>query len=61
MKQTDVILSAGTLALALIAVVVVAATGTIDEVAAWAWARHHNELVHKAAVPAAVLLVRLQA
>jgi hypothetical protein len=44
MKRTDVILSAGTLALALIALVFVAATGNIDEFAAWAWARHHNEL-----------------
>jgi hypothetical protein len=44
MKRTDVILSAGTLALVLMAVVVVGATGTIDEFAAWAWARHHNEL-----------------
>jgi hypothetical protein len=44
MKRTDVILSAGTLAVVLLAVVVVAATGTIDEFVAWAWARHHNEL-----------------
>ncbi len=44
MKRTDVILSAGTLALALIAAGIVAATGTIDEFAGWAWARHHNEL-----------------
>ena len=44
MKRTDVILSAGTLALALIAAGLVAATGTIDEFAGWAWARHHNEL-----------------
>ena len=44
MKRTDVILSAGTLAVVLIAVVVVAATGATDEFAAWAWARHHNEL-----------------
>ncbi len=44
MKRTDVILSVGTLALVLLAVVVMAATGTIDEFAAWAWARHHNEL-----------------
>jgi hypothetical protein len=44
MKRTDVILSAGTLAMALIAVGIVAATGTIDEFAGWAWSRHHNEL-----------------
>jgi hypothetical protein len=43
-KRTDVILSVGTLALVLLAVVGMAATGTIDEFAAWAWARHHNEL-----------------
>lgn len=44
MKRTDVILSVGTLAVVLIALAVVAATGTIEEFAAWAWARHHNEL-----------------
>jgi hypothetical protein len=44
MKRTDVILSAGTLALVLLAAAVVVATGTTDEFAAWAWARHHNEL-----------------
>ena len=44
MKRTDVILSAGTLAVVLLAVVVVAARGATDEFAAWAWARHHNEL-----------------
>ena len=44
MKRTDVILSAGTLAVVLLAVVVVAATEATDEFAAWAWARHHNEL-----------------
>jgi hypothetical protein len=44
MKRTDVILSVGTLALALFAVVVIAATGTTDEFIAWAWARHHNVL-----------------
>ena len=45
MKRTDVILSAGTLAVVLLAVVVVAATEATDEFAAWAWARHHNELI----------------
>ena len=44
MRRTDVILSAGTLALILVAVGVVAVTSTVDEFAAWAWARHHNEL-----------------
>ena len=44
MKRMDVILSAGTLALAIMAVVVVTATGAIEEFAAWVWARHHNEL-----------------
>jgi hypothetical protein len=44
MRRSDIILSVGTLALVLIAVVVVTATGSIDEFAAWAWARHHNEL-----------------
>jgi hypothetical protein len=44
MKRADVILSTVTLMLVLFAVVVVAATGTIDDFAAWAWARHHNEL-----------------
>jgi hypothetical protein len=44
MKRTDVILLAGTLALVLLAAAVIAATGTTDEFAAWAWARHHNEL-----------------
>jgi hypothetical protein len=43
-RRTDVILSAGTLALILVAVGVVAVPGTVDEFAAWAWARHHNEL-----------------
>jgi hypothetical protein len=44
MRRSDIILSVGTLALVLFAVVVVTATGSIDEFAAWAWARHHNEL-----------------
>mgnify|MGYP003296234109 CR=1 FL=1 len=43
-KRTDVILSVGTVALILVAVGVVALTGRTDEFAAWAWARHHNEL-----------------
>ena len=44
MKRIDVILSAGTLTLAALAAAVIAAMGTTDEFAAWAWARHHNEL-----------------
>jgi hypothetical protein len=44
MKRTDVILSVGTLALVLFAAGVIAATGSTDEVVAWAWARHHNVL-----------------
>src|SRR5918999_3096514 len=44
MKRTDVILSVGTLALILIAVGALAATGALDEVGAWAWERHHNIL-----------------
>jgi hypothetical protein len=44
MKRTDVILSVGTLALVLLAVVGMAITGTLDEFGAWAWERHHNVL-----------------
>src|SRR5215218_11439603 len=44
MKRTDVILSVGTLALVLLAVVGMAVTGTLDEFVAWAWERHHNVL-----------------
>ena len=44
MKRTDVILSAATIMLVLFAAVAVAVTGSIEEFAAWAWARHHNEL-----------------
>ena len=44
MKRTAVILSAGTLALVLLAAAVIAATGNTNEFAAWAWARHHNGL-----------------
>ena len=44
MRQKDVILSVGTVALVLLAVVVVAATGSTDEFVAWAWERHHNVL-----------------
>ncbi len=44
MKRTDIILSVGTLMLVLVALAALAVTGTIDGFAAWAWARHHNEL-----------------
>ena len=44
LKRTDLILSAGTLALVLFAAAAVAATGSTDEFVAWAWARHHNVL-----------------
>jgi hypothetical protein len=43
-RRTDVILSVGTLALVLLAVGAMAATGTLDEFGAWAWERHHNAL-----------------
>jgi hypothetical protein len=43
-KRTDIVLSVGTLALVILAVVGMAATGTIDEFGAWAWERHHNVL-----------------
>ena len=44
LKRTDIVLSVGTLALVILAVLGMAATGTIDEVGAWAWERHHNIL-----------------
>jgi hypothetical protein len=43
-KRTDVILSVATLALALVAVGVIAATSSTGEFVAWAWGRHHNIL-----------------
>jgi hypothetical protein len=43
-RRTDVILSVGTLALVLLALAGVAATGNLDEFGAWAWERHHNVL-----------------
>jgi hypothetical protein len=43
-KRTDVILSVATLALALVAVGVIAATSSTGEFVAWAWGRHHNVL-----------------
>jgi len=44
MRRTDVFLSAGTLGLALFAMMVVAVTGSTGEFLAWAWERHHNVL-----------------
>jgi hypothetical protein len=44
MRRKDMILSVGTVALILVAMGVVALTGRTEEFAAWAWARHHNEL-----------------
>jgi hypothetical protein len=43
-KRTGVILSVATLALAIAAAGVIAATSSTDEFVAWAWARHHNIL-----------------
>ncbi len=43
-KRTDVILSVATLALAIVAAGVIAATSSTGEFVAWAWARHHNVL-----------------
>jgi hypothetical protein len=44
LKRTDIVLSVGTLALVVLAVVGMAATGTLDEFGAWMWDRHHNIL-----------------
>src|ERR687894_2367933 len=44
LKRTDIVLSVGTMALVILAVVGMAATRTLDEVGAWAWERHHNIL-----------------
>src|SRR3712207_2843780 len=43
-KRTDLIVALGTLALVLLAAAIIAATGNTNEVVAWAWERHHNEL-----------------
>jgi hypothetical protein len=43
-KRTDLLVSAGTLALVLLAVALMAATGNTGEFLAWAWERHHNVL-----------------
>ena len=44
MKRTDLLVSVGTLALVLLAVVAMAATGSTGEFLSWAWERHHNVL-----------------
>ena len=44
MKRTDVILATGTLGLAIVAVLAVAAKGNTGDFIAWAWERHHNVL-----------------
>lgn len=44
MKRTDIILTVGTLALALFAGLALAATGTLEGFLSWAWERHHNVL-----------------
>ena len=41
-KRTDVILSVGMLALVLLALALMVATGSTGEFVAWAWERHHN-------------------
>ena len=43
-KRTDAVLAAGTLALVLLIIGGIVATGSLDEFAAWAWERHHNVL-----------------
>jgi hypothetical protein len=43
-QRTDVILAAGTLAVVLLAVGAIVATGVAEQFVAWAWARHHNIL-----------------
>jgi hypothetical protein len=43
-KRTDAILSVGMLVLVLLAVALMAATGSTSEFVAWAWERHHNVL-----------------
>jgi hypothetical protein len=43
-KRTDAVLSAGILALVLLSLAVLAASGKLDEFGAWAWKRHHNVL-----------------
>ena len=44
MKRTDLLVSVGTLALVLLALALMVATGTTGEFVGWAWERHHNVL-----------------
>ena len=44
MERTDVVLATGLLASVLLALVALAATGSVDNFLSWVWARHHNEL-----------------
>src|SRR5829696_8375683 len=44
MRRTDAILSVGMLVLVLLALALVAATGSTGEFVGWAWERHHNVL-----------------
>jgi hypothetical protein len=44
MKRTDVVLAVGMLATVLLAMVALAATGSLDGFFLWAWERHHNLL-----------------
>jgi hypothetical protein len=43
-KRTDLLVSVGTLALVLLALALMVATGNTGEFVAWAWERHHNVL-----------------
>jgi hypothetical protein len=43
-KRTDLLVSVGTLALILLALALMVATGNTGEFLAWAWERHHNVL-----------------
>src|ERR687889_945554 len=43
-KRTDLILSVGILVLVLLALALMAVTGSTGEFVAWAWERHHNVL-----------------
>ena len=44
MTRTDLLLSTATVVAVALAVAVIAATGTTNELVAWAWERHHNVL-----------------
>ena len=43
-KRTDLLVLGGTLALVLLALALMVATGNMGEFVAWAWERHHNVL-----------------